>query len=73
MSCCGHCHWHHWGYPYAAASPAYPPAYYAPPPPPPPRARGADELGTLLQDLQEELATIRREIDELRRSGTAQR
>lgn len=71
MSCCGHCHWHPWGY---AAPPAYPPpSYYPPPEAPPARARGADELGALLQDLQEELATIRRELDELRRSGAGQR
>ncbi|WP_219070840.1 hypothetical protein [Candidatus Mycobacterium methanotrophicum] len=70
MSCwCGHGPWHYHGYPYG------PPAYA-----PPPAAEGygrrrryranAEELSDYLQELETEVARMRRELDELRGTDT---
>ncbi|ANS32020.1 hypothetical protein R1CP_37070 (plasmid) [Rhodococcus opacus] len=79
MSCwCGHGPWHYHGYHYPPA------AVYAPPPPSPyypetepygpPRRRrpDAEELAEYLHGLEEEMARIRREIDDLRRADTGE-
>lgn len=69
MSCCPHCHWHACGYPYAAP-PTAPSAYYPPPEPPARAGRTREvELTALVQNLQEELGAVRRELDELRRTS----
>ncbi len=79
MSCCyghGPCHYHHgYGYP-----PAYgpPPAAYYPPAEPYGYGYGrrrrrridAEELADYLEDLEAEVARVRRELDELRKTDT---
>lgn len=78
--CCGHhpCHYH--AYPYA---PAYgpPPAAYYPPAEPygygrrwrrRVEAEDAKDLADYLQDLESEVARVRRELDELRRTGATE-
>ncbi|MBF6354941.1 hypothetical protein IU449_10355 [Nocardia higoensis] len=84
MNCwCGHGPWHYHGYAYPPGG-AYgpPPAYYPAVEPPEPygygrrrRRRGqgradADELADYLHELEEEIVRLRRELDELRNSGT---
>jgi hypothetical protein len=71
MSCCPHCHCHSWGYP--AYLPPLPPGSYFPAPEPPPGRAHEEPLAGLLVKVQEELATLRREVDELRPSGAGQR
>jgi hypothetical protein len=74
----GHGPWHYHGYPYP---PPYPvPGHYFPPEfGPPPRwgtrrrPADADELAEYLQPLEEEIARVRRDLDELRGSGAAER
>jgi hypothetical protein len=77
---CGHGPWHHQMYPYPPPYP--PPGYYYPPPPfqygtPPGRRRrraaDAEELADYLQQLEEEIASVRRDLDDLRRSDTPER
>ncbi len=78
MSChYGHgpCHCHH-GYPCA---PAYgPPGAYYPPPEPYGYGRrrrrrvDAEDLAEHLQDLEAEVARVRRELDELRKTDTTE-
>jgi hypothetical protein len=80
MSCwCGHGPWHHQMYPYP---PPYPPPGYYPPPPvqygmPPGRRRrraaDAEELADYLQQLEEEIANVRRDLDDLRGSDSPER
>ncbi len=78
MSCwCGHGPWHYHGYP-------YPPAYGPPPgtyyPPGEPYGYGrrrrrradAEELADYLDELQAEVARVRRELDDLRATGTTE-
>jgi hypothetical protein len=78
--CCGHghgpCHCH--GYPYP---PAYgpPPAAYYPPAGPYGYGYGrrrrrvdAEDLADYLQDLEAEVARVRRELDELRSTDTTE-
>ncbi len=74
MSCrCGHGPWHHWGHGYCYGyGPGY--GYGSPPGQPYPRSarRGkrARELEDYVQDLEEELAHVRRELQELRDTET---
>jgi hypothetical protein len=85
MSCwCGHGPWHHGGYPY----PPYPPEEYWPPPrrfgPPPQwyappagyrtrrREAAAEDLAEYLNDLEEEIARVRRELERMRESGSVE-
>ena len=80
---CWHAHgpWCHG--PYVYPPPGYYAADYYPPtddyPPPPPRARArrrsmdADELAEYLQRLEDEVARVRRDLDELRGSSAAGR
>ena len=69
MSCwCGHGPWHHDRY-------SYPPPGYPPPEPygrPRRRRLDADELADYLQELGEEIARVRRDLDEIRGSGTTE-
>lgn len=78
MSCwCGHGPWHYYqGYPYPPpAGYGPPPSEYYPPASPVRRLRrrraDAEELTDYLEDLEEEIARIRGELDELRRPETA--
>jgi hypothetical protein len=77
MSCwCGHGPWHYHGYPYPPAA-AYgpPPAMYYPPAEPYRRRRrraDAGELADYLDELEAEVARIRRELDELRRTDATE-
>ncbi|MCH0561107.1 MULTISPECIES: restriction endonuclease subunit S domain-containing protein [Streptomyces] len=69
MSCwCGHGPWHHYMHPYP---PGYylPPEHYGPPPEQPRRTAETEELTGFLRRLEEEIAALRRDLDELRRSG----
>jgi hypothetical protein len=82
--CCGHgpCHYHH-GYPYASTYAPPPVAYY---PTPEPYGYGysygygrrrrrrveAEDLADYLQDLEAEVARVRRELDELRKTDTTE-
>lgn len=71
--CCGHypCHYH--GYPHPAAYGPPPPAYY---PVAEPYGYGSrrrrrpdvEDLADYLQDLEAEIARVRRELDELRKT-----
>jgi len=74
MSCrCGHGPWHHYGYSYAP--PGYaPPGYPLAEPYGRPRRRrpDADELADYLQELGEEIARVRRDLGEIRGSGTTE-
>jgi hypothetical protein len=78
MSCwCGHGPWHHYGYPYppAAVYGPPPPMYYQPAEPYRRRRRGradAEELAYYLGELEAEVARIRRELDELRRTESTE-
>ncbi len=78
MSCwCGHGAWHHHGYHYpppAAYGP--PPAMYYPPAEPYRHRRrrqaDAEELADCLGELETEVARIRHELDELRRTDATE-
>lgn len=79
--CCGHGPWHCHGYPYP---PAYgpPPAAYYPPGEPYGYGYGhrrrrrrrvdTEDLADYLEDLEEEVARVRRELDELRETDTTE-
>ena len=73
MSCwCGHGPWHHHGYPYAGPMAYGPPsAMYYEPGPYRRRSRQADaeDLADYLDDLEAQVARIRRELDEVRRTN----
>ena len=72
MSCwCGHGPWHHYTRP-------YPPAYYPPPEyygPQSERHRTGteEEPADILRRLEEQIAGLRRDLDDLRRSGGSKR
>ncbi|MEU3098123.1 hypothetical protein ABZ690_25985 [Streptomyces sp. NPDC006967] len=73
MSCwCGHGPWHHYVHPHA---PGYysPPEYYGPPPEPPRRTAEPEDLTGLLRRLEEEIAGLRRDLDDVRRSSGKER
>jgi hypothetical protein len=78
MSCwCGHGPWHHYGYPYPPPAAYGPPAtmYYEPAEPYRRRRRrqaDAEELADYLGELEAEVARIRRELDELRRTDATE-
>jgi hypothetical protein len=78
MSCwCGHGPWHYrdYSYPPTPAYPPPPPAYYRPVEPYGHRRRhraDAEELADYLHELEEDIARIRQELDELRRSDTTE-
>jgi hypothetical protein len=72
---CWHGHWHHGCYPYPPPylppyPAAYPPESCYPPPRWRPRRRTADteELAEYLRGLEEEVARVRGELEEIRRS-----
>jgi hypothetical protein len=74
MSCwCGHGPWHRYGYPYPPPG-YYPPEYYEPAQRPRPRRRAADtqELAEYLAQLEQQLAAIRREVEQLRGSESTE-
>jgi hypothetical protein len=70
--CCGHGPWHRCGGP--GYWPGYGPGYYGPELARSPRRRHAraEELEDYLGELEDELAAVRAELEELRGSGSAQ-
>jgi hypothetical protein len=76
MSCwCGHGPWHYHGYPYAPQAYTPPPAAYYPAEPYGRRRRrraDAEELSEYLDELETEVARLRRELDELRGTETTE-
>lgn len=71
---CGYGPWHHAGHPYPPYYP--PPGFYCAPPQrrSAGRAVDAEELADYLRDLEEQIARVRRDLDEIRRpSGAAER
>ena len=72
MSCwCGHGPWHHHVHPCAPGYP--PPEYYGPPPERSRRPSETDDLTGFLRRLEEEIAGLRRDLDDLRRSSGGKR
>ncbi|HLI14548.1 MAG TPA: hypothetical protein VKV23_00660 [Acidimicrobiales bacterium] len=74
MGCwCGHRPWHRWGPPWYGYGPG-PGFGYGPGFARGPRRRRtrAEELEAYVRDLEEELATVKAELEDLREGGTSQ-